>query len=95
MFSRVLELAPLRFCGIVSFSMYLWHLPVLFLVNPHLHASVPVKAVVAIIGTLLVSAGSYLAFERPFLKVGSTLVRRSRAEAPLAAAETVRKGDLR
>ncbi|RPD87773.1 acyltransferase [Luteimonas sp. 100069] len=60
--------APLRWVGAISFSLYLWHLPVLGglrasgLVQP----GEPWAAMWALIAALAVSALSYLALERPW-----------------------------
>jgi peptidoglycan/LPS O-acetylase OafA/YrhL len=96
-----LSAAPVRILGIVSYSMFLWHLPLLILANrypgmrgydggEHL-IQLLLRALPLI---LVISVGSFLLVERPFLR----LARRSgaahpgtkpRSSSPPGAAETV------
>lgn len=75
------EFAPMRMIGLFSYSLYLWHLPII-------HADVPVFAgvplVVVLLSVFLVSYLSYQLVERPFLR------RRSRqaASKPVAAVDS-------
>jgi len=67
---RGLELSALRFVGVISFSVYLWHLPVLYGVVRGLgFEGLPARLGV-LAGALGVAALSYLAIERPFLHSG-------------------------
>ena len=74
------EFAPMRIIGLVSYSLYLWHLP-------NIHGDVPLFAgaplAVALAGAFLVAYLSYQFIERPFLK------RRHRKEANEVEAVTV------
>jgi peptidoglycan/LPS O-acetylase OafA/YrhL len=67
------ETPPMRFIGLISYSLYLWHLPVIHVMIPFF-AGVPLalRAVCAV----LVAYLSYQLVERPFLK------RRRRDDAP-------------
>jgi peptidoglycan/LPS O-acetylase OafA/YrhL len=60
----IFEVSPTRIIGLFSYSLYLWHLPVI-------HGNVPIFAgvplVLAIAGAFLVSYLSYQLVERPFL----------------------------
>jgi len=60
----IFEVSPTRIVGLFSYSLYLWHLPVI-------HGNVPIFAgvplVLAIAGAFLVSYLSYQLVERPFL----------------------------
>ncbi len=69
--------------GAVSYSVYLLHPPVLWLVPTHLPAWAFVGAVVAI--TLALATATYLTVERPFIRLGQALTRRPKP-APRAAA---------
>jgi len=52
----------------VSFSVYLWHLPILVLVGNHLRADPALVALAVIALALLFSGISYLMIERPFIR---------------------------
>ena len=92
--SRVLELVPFRFTGLVSYSVYLWHVPVIWLLDRSglvLGASPwgfagNVLLVFAV--TMALSTITYFGIERPALgwrrRVGS--VRARGAVAPASAA---------
>jgi peptidoglycan/LPS O-acetylase OafA/YrhL len=67
--ARALAWKPLRLVGIVSFSIYLWHLQVI-LIAWHGVGSRGLKSAAALVGTLGVACISYLVFERPFLRLG-------------------------
>jgi len=73
------EVSPTRIIGLFSYSLYLWHLPVI-------HGAVPiftgVPLVLAIAGAFLVSYLSYQLVERPFL---ARRHRRSGSESPASA----------
>ena len=67
---RLLSTSALRFVGVVSFSVYLLHLPVIALVKHNLTVAAPLQGALAIAGSLGVSAATYLLIERPFLNLG-------------------------
>ena len=69
---RTLECRPLRFVGIISYSVYLWHIPVVNLVrfNVKTHSTLTVLLIVSV--TLLVSAASQVLIEKPFMKLDLT-----------------------
>ena len=74
----LLELAPLAALGRISYSVYLWHLPLIH----ELAQRVDDLRVVAAIGipvSVIVGAASYALVERPFLSVG-----RGRRRVPAA-----------
>jgi len=70
----VFELAPLRFVGLISYSLYLWHLPLLEATERHVIRLAPwlrlsLIAGVALLGALPLAYLSYQLVERPFLKL--------------------------
>jgi peptidoglycan/LPS O-acetylase OafA/YrhL len=79
---RVLSLLPLRLTGRISYSIYLWHLPVYFWVAGHVRAPAGVKVLAALGLTFLLSTLAYLIAERPVLRL--------RRRTPLVAAADIR-----
>jgi peptidoglycan/LPS O-acetylase OafA/YrhL len=65
---RVLSWSPLRLVGRISYSLYLWHLPVYVWVHTE-EGSLPTLArvVLALTVTIALSTASYLLVERPLL----------------------------
>jgi peptidoglycan/LPS O-acetylase OafA/YrhL len=63
----VLELAPLAWLGRISYSVYLWHLPVIAEVAKHRPDDPLGVALLALPITLVVGTASYLLVERPLL----------------------------
>jgi peptidoglycan/LPS O-acetylase OafA/YrhL len=88
---------PLRLIGIVGFSAYLWHMPLIAIFNkypnvlgrsPEAHFFFTLGAVS--VSLLLISCFMYLAIEKPFLLISRRLDAARRAHAPVpAAAPTV------
>jgi len=75
-----------RQCSLLSYSMYLVHMPVMTLIDQLLAPRPgPGKFALQLIGTVTVSVVTYFAVERPFLAVRD-LVSRRRARAPTPAA---------
>lgn len=71
------SILPLRFIGIISYSIYLWHLPLIHLFNsyPSLAVLNPQTRFALVLyassgAVLLLAAGSYLTIEKPFMLVG-------------------------
>jgi peptidoglycan/LPS O-acetylase OafA/YrhL len=64
-----LRFSPLVFLGTISFSVYLWHLPVMMYVWRNATAwPVAQQLLVATVGSLALGAASYYAIERPALR---------------------------
>jgi peptidoglycan/LPS O-acetylase OafA/YrhL len=76
--SRLLASVPARFVGLVSFSIYLWHLPIIELVRRTVDVSSPLKALVIVAALLPVATVSYLLVERPFIDLGARLSKKFR-----------------
>lgn len=72
---------PMRWVGAVSFSLYLWHMPVLVALLARGLASWPLAPLWFLVVALAVAAASYLLFERPWRDVR---VRRRQAPAGTA-----------
>lgn len=72
----VLTWKPIRVLGLISFSLYLCHYPVLWLC---VKARIPVGPTGLLVAALVicVSLLSYLCVERPFLRLGRKLCRRT------------------
>jgi peptidoglycan/LPS O-acetylase OafA/YrhL len=67
--SQILSSRFLRFIGIVSFSAYLLHMPVIKIINKMILLNPPIKVVLIIILTLSLSVLSHLIIEKPFIKI--------------------------
>jgi peptidoglycan/LPS O-acetylase OafA/YrhL len=72
LFSRWLSVMPLRWIGVRSYGIYLWHYPIIILTTPSINTDgVDLKRVlVQIAATLLLSAWSYRYIEAP-IRVGN------------------------
>ncbi len=66
--SGILRTRAMRWVGTISFSLYLWHLPVLYLIRS-VDFSVSAKPLLTLILALVASAISFLIFEKPFLRI--------------------------
>jgi peptidoglycan/LPS O-acetylase OafA/YrhL len=68
--------------GLISYGVYLWHLPILFAIRyygPHWNGVV--KVVVAVTATLALSIGSWFLVERRFMRMKSRRVTVDRSQA--------------
>lgn len=88
--ARVLELRPLKWLGEISYGLYLWQLPVVWLVNRHgLSLDWRVRLILIPLVVVAMSAVTYKYFERPLMR--SALARKLRGpSAPSQADEKVR-----
>ncbi|BDM81966.1 acyltransferase family protein [Acaryochloris marina] len=66
---KVLENVALRFVGIVSFGVYLWHIAVLGYLESKLNAPGYIQFASVFVVTILLSAITYLLFEKPFMRI--------------------------
>jgi peptidoglycan/LPS O-acetylase OafA/YrhL len=73
----VLSFYPLRFIGLIGYSVYLWHMPLIYLFNsnplitnlPAEQRFVPLLLFVTI-SLIILGSGFYLAIEKPFMIMG-------------------------
>ena len=84
----VLSLKAVRFFGAVSYSIYLWHMPVRNWVNDGIQGPAPLKALLVLMIVTAVSTLSFLLIERPFLRWG----RRRQTQAVFAPQPAQTKG---
>jgi len=73
---RVLSTSPFLALGRLSYSLYLWHLPVLLFMADTLHLGRALVAGVGIPLSLAVAAASYLLVEQPFLALKDRALHR-------------------
>jgi peptidoglycan/LPS O-acetylase OafA/YrhL len=82
--ARLLELAPVRRLGVLSYGLYLWHLPVLFALREtgQLPAGAPAALAVVLAPALALAAISWHAVERPALRWSAAVGGRRRPPVP-------------
>jgi peptidoglycan/LPS O-acetylase OafA/YrhL len=72
--TRTLEAHPIRYCGRISYGLYLYHWPVLLLfgsvvgTNFDSGRSILFSSVIILVGTFIIAAASYRWIESPILK---------------------------
>lgn len=95
LFSRILEAAPLRWIGRISYSLYLWQQ--LFLVGAKVPRPLPFGPLQAwplnIVAVFVSASVSYYLLERPLVAFGHSLAagRQARRAQTFAVAEPVRR----
>lgn len=73
---RFLALEPIRFVGLISYSLYLWHLPPLVLLHIAYFGEIPVWAtLLALAGAFVMAWVSWRFVERPFREPGRVRLR--------------------
>ncbi len=77
--SAVFRVLPLRLVGVVSFSVYLLHMPIVEAVRKIGGWTDATKVVATLVAVLSVSAVSFLVIEYPFVEFGRRLSRRDAA----------------
>jgi len=81
----LLDWKPFRFCGVVGYSWYLLHLPVLAAVN-QLALAPPMKFALSTAAVAVISCAGYLLIEEPFIRLGKRIAASPRAaEMPAAS----------
>lgn len=63
----ILETAPLRFIGRLSYSLYLWHMPIADYLGHTIKDAGPMLMIVGFAGSFVAACLSYYLIERPFL----------------------------
>jgi peptidoglycan/LPS O-acetylase OafA/YrhL len=83
---RFLSARPLVGLGLISYSLYLWHYPVMFAlgVTPGEAGINPVASALSVVLSLVMAVTSYRVIERPLLALRKRW-RGSGARAPLPA----------
>ncbi len=68
--SKILSLKPLRFLGTISYSIYLFHMTFLSLVDSNdFYVPVPLRMYVFLFATILFSVVTYLFIEKPLSRI--------------------------
>lgn len=63
------SLIPFSYLGVISYGIYLWHLPVILLINSRLVNMQPLQATfLTLVSTLILSVATWHLFEKPILK---------------------------
>jgi peptidoglycan/LPS O-acetylase OafA/YrhL len=90
--AKVLEWLPFRFTGLISYSIYLWHLPIiLWLISHHLMfgsnaRSIPLNGLLVLALALPLSALTYYLIERPAMRMKKPTGKAARSGAEGRAA---------
>jgi peptidoglycan/LPS O-acetylase OafA/YrhL len=71
--SKMLGLGPIRFVGLISYSLYLWHWPLLVFTRLYHQPKGAVEKFSLVIVCVLIAAVSWWFIERPFRKSGGRL----------------------
>ena len=95
LFSRILELSPIRWIGRISYSLYIWQQ--LFLVTSKMPRPLPFGRIqewpLNLVAVFVCASASYYLLERPLVALGHSLStsRQARRDETFAAAEAVRR----
>ena len=84
--SRFLSTKPVAFLGKISYSLYLWQYPIIFLIKPRLtHYGTPVTFILSFVAAI----ASYYLVERPSQRLKSRFVARRTADRRFSVAGNV------
>ncbi len=84
--NRLLEWSPMRAIGRVSYGIYLWHLPVFYVVGRYGQSwSHEMRVLAALVGTAVCALASWFLIERPALRLKARFERRTAAPAIAAS----------
>ena len=82
---RALALAPMIFLGRISYSLYLWHFPVFWVVADNTESWAPaLRVALGVPAAFLLAIGSYYLVERPALRLKHRVERRGKRRAVAA-----------
>ena len=79
---RIFVIPTVVAIGVYSYSIYLWHVPMLDLSGGIHSVSPGMKAVLGIVATIAASLGSYYVVERPFLRFKNRIGPRRELDRP-------------
>lgn len=68
---RIFRLKPLRYLGLISFSVYLWHWSIIKIVKSFSPFAPGINAWIALTLSVLIASGTYFTIERPCMKIFS------------------------
>lgn len=74
--TRFFSWKPLRYIGMISFGIYLWHIAVLGYLNAHLAVPSIMKLLAIFAVTIAISTVTYLTIEQPMMKLKLPLIQR-------------------
>jgi peptidoglycan/LPS O-acetylase OafA/YrhL len=79
---RVLDIRPLRWIGVRSYGLYLWHWPIAIVSRPGIDTTMPVwiDQIVRVTLTVVVAAASYRFLESPIRRRGFRAASRAAAD---------------
>jgi len=75
-FAAILDWRPLALVGVVSYSLYLWHLPLVNFIGEHISRSLPLM-LGAVAASIALAFLSYRVIEAPFLRLRRRWARRA------------------
>jgi peptidoglycan/LPS O-acetylase OafA/YrhL len=89
----MLDWRPLRWLGDRSYSIYLWHWPVVVVTRPgvDLPPNTALADVIRVVLPVLLASASYAVVERPLRSIGARWLERRRNPASMAAAGKYRR----
>lgn len=64
----ILEWQPLRWVGMISYGVYLWHVPIFHVIEP-LKADPILKSAIGLCATFAIATVSFYVMERPLLRL--------------------------
>jgi peptidoglycan/LPS O-acetylase OafA/YrhL len=79
--TRILESPPIRYCGRISYGLYLYHWPILVLVDSVADLKIGAKSALTIGATFVVATLSYHWLERPILNAKDRLFPRQKQKS--------------